>query len=513
MNASGTRDQMKQEDTIEPIASESTSIVSLQSIVTLEPPEAAALAVAPPLAPSSAPVVVATPTTTSSAFYPKPVMIDSVATSNVNVNVNINGNANHKRKRPALSPTASSTSSNHDYSNHHHTVATAASESPSNNGKPHQPPNSVAAATTSAARVGKDGEPLSEKKLRRLEKNRLSARECRRRKREATENMQGQINQLESENLRLRLQLQVGEEAEQTNHQKQIDSTKALDELLKSGKASESEIYAKIEEYKEKFADYGRDRRSAMEFHLRNVERLLMPTQTTSFIMNTLKVSDNSEEVAATETTTTASTACTTTSAAATDIDADASGSSSSSGNLPNTTEHGDTAATTPLEGAASGQATSGAPKTSKELFTLLVKKLQVTPAQSAVLKDSRFVAEEMDQTLKETLNVLKELRLRLAQCGQDLETEFNCIRQILTPSQSAKFLVWVAQNKACMHMLNELWSKNYSTAAASTALVIEEGTTTTATTTNANNHNNSNNDAAAAGASGSLSLSASSEE
>jgi bZIP transcription factor len=61
--------------------------------------------------------------------------------------------------------------------------------------------------------VGKDGEPLSEKKLRRLEKNRLSARECRRRKREATENMERQINMLEGENLRLRLQLQVcGEE-------------------------------------------------------------------------------------------------------------------------------------------------------------------------------------------------------------------------------------------------------------------------------------------------------------
>lgn len=57
--------------------------------------------------------------------------------------------------------------------------------------------------------VGKDGEPLSEKKLRRLEKNRLSARECRRRKREATENMEREINLLEGENLRLRLQLQV----------------------------------------------------------------------------------------------------------------------------------------------------------------------------------------------------------------------------------------------------------------------------------------------------------------
>lgn len=55
----------------------------------------------------------------------------------------------------------------------------------------------------------KDGAQQSEKKLRRLEKNRLSARECRRRKREATEHMERQINVLEGENLRLRLQLQV----------------------------------------------------------------------------------------------------------------------------------------------------------------------------------------------------------------------------------------------------------------------------------------------------------------
>jgi len=294
--------------------------------------------------------------------------------------------------------------------------------------RPNPPTTSSGGAPTPLHRVGKDGEPLSEKKLRRLEKNRLSARECRRRKREATENMQGQIALLEGENLRLRLQLQVGEEAEQTNHQKQIDSTKALDELLKSGKATESEIYAKIEEYKEKFADYGRDRRSAMEFHLKNVERLLMPTQTTSFIMNTLKDSD---------------------------------GGTGGGG--------GTTTTTTPMNPIHNPHTTVGTtspqqqvPKTSKELFTLLVKTLEVTPAQASALKDSRFVAQEMDETLQETLQTLKELRSRLAQCGQDLETEFNCIRQILTPSQSAKFLVWVAQNKACMHMLNELWSKNY---------------------------------------------------
>jgi len=99
--------------------------------------------------------------------------------------------ANKSRKRPAPSN-----------DNHHSDTTTS--------------PSLVLSQTASSSsnnavlhRVGKDGEPLSEKKLRRLEKNRLSARECRRRKREATENMQGQINQLEGENLRLRLQLQV----------------------------------------------------------------------------------------------------------------------------------------------------------------------------------------------------------------------------------------------------------------------------------------------------------------
>jgi hypothetical protein len=70
-------------------------------------------------------------------------------------------------------------------------------------------PDPVVSAGTKRPAEDRDGKPLSEKKLRRLEKNRLSARECRRRKREATENLASQINVLEGENLRLRLQLQV----------------------------------------------------------------------------------------------------------------------------------------------------------------------------------------------------------------------------------------------------------------------------------------------------------------
>ena len=61
----------------------------------------------------------------------------------------------------------------------------------------------------SLAPLNREGKNLSEKKIRRLEKNRLSARNCRRKKKEYTQNLQREMNILEGENLRLRLQLQV----------------------------------------------------------------------------------------------------------------------------------------------------------------------------------------------------------------------------------------------------------------------------------------------------------------
>ena len=97
-----------------------------------------------------------------------------------------------------------------------------------------------------------------------------------------------------------------------------------------------------------------------------------------------------------------------------------------------------------------------------QNLIAYLVKFLEVTPEQAAALKDSRFVAMEMDDCLAKALKVLAELRERMTQTGEDLETEFDNVRSILTPTQAAKFLVWVANNSAAIHMLNELWERVY---------------------------------------------------
>ena len=264
--------------------------------------------------------------------------------------------------------------------------------------------------------------------------------------------------------------------------------------MLKSG-ASDPEIYNSIEMFKEKFADYGRDRRSAMEFHLRNAERLLMPTTTTSVAMRALgggigadesegsedEEEEEEEKDEDIETFVKEETSQGDQNQSSTSIPAPVPPSHEhehehspeaiigvSESLLPSAT---DASAILPTLAADipeqdSGQIMQSLSKLKtpepKELFSYLVNFLQVTPEQAAALKDSRHVAKELDSALETSLAMLGELRERLTDMGQNLDAEFSEIRSILTPRQAAKFLVWVANNGACMHMLNELWSKVY---------------------------------------------------
>jgi len=469
--------------------------------------------------------------------------------------------------------------------------------------------------------LNREGKNLSEKKIRRLEKNRLSARNCRRKKKEVTQTLQKEINILEGENLRLRLQLKIGAEAEQSSRQEQERVTEILDALLKSG-ASDTEIYANIEEFKEKFADYGRDCRSAIEFHLRNVKRLLMPTTTTNVAMRALRwgvdvdvdvdvdvgvdvndvdvdvdvgVNDGDESAEGDGDSDSDGDEDNTTAGDGSKLeDEEASGNSVGGvesvandeaaasmartiSNLkegmkvgfvgsqtstirpssiitgavevcPEIIDHQQSESVANSKAAASmaqtisnlkegmkvgmvgsqvspthpssiitGEVYPEAPEQQqpqgsceisivkiedtdpgngatadassykqpplptpstishpmlalsdtaalepKALFQYLVNYLEVTPAQATALKDSRHVSQELDAALATALSMLEELQERLTRCGEDLDEEFSTIRSILSPRQAAKFLVWVANNEACMHMLNELWSKVY---------------------------------------------------
>jgi len=334
--------------------------------------------------------------------------------------------------------------------------------------------------------------------------------------------------------------MKIGEEAEETSKKEQELFTESLDNLLKGG-ASEMEVLATMEEYKQKFSDYGRDRRSAIEFHLKNVQRLLMPTTTTTVAMRALQGEhslpndsgfktnssrdgdgaatahaslDTCQELkscitpldAPDETSVLSSEAKALSSLKKTSFDEPMPQDTLSLESAPynKTTTTGTTSSKPLTEEAQSPQQTiatsssktavsnstdisplpcqvisttpeiikpSAPEKTDqsspelrpKSLFYHLVNHLEVTPSQASLLKDSRYVAKELDTALVQSLKLLEELKKRLAKCGDDLEAEFDSVRSILTPTQAAKFLIWVKNNGACMYMLDQLWSNKYS--------------------------------------------------
>jgi len=126
-----------------------------------------------------------------------------------------------------------------------------------------------------------------EKKRLRLEKNRQSARECRKRKREMNLQEQTRIKQLERENAELRLQMKVGNEAIATEEKEKREMIAELEKLI-GKKSSEEEIKSKLKTFMDRHADYGKGPKSALQYHLSQAERLLIPTQTTKMALWTV---------------------------------------------------------------------------------------------------------------------------------------------------------------------------------------------------------------------------------
>lgn len=122
----------------------------------------------------------------------------------------------------------------------------------------------------------------NDKKRKRLERNRESARECRRRKREYVESLRLQSSHLEAENLQLRIRLKSGVTSRLDPNK--LEMTEQINKMLQEG-ASDAEIKKAVEELQEKYADYGRDRRSSIAFHLAQLRKCLVPTQTTRTIL------------------------------------------------------------------------------------------------------------------------------------------------------------------------------------------------------------------------------------
>lgn len=226
-----------------------------------------------------------------------------------------------------------------------------------------------------------------------LERNRESARECRRRKREHIHGVEERCRQLERENMELRGQLKAGKEAMKQEEREKNRVCEELEKMIQCG-ASEKELAEKIDNFKEQYSDYGHGRRSALDYHLHQIERLLLPTQVTKMCIWALRQDDSFWH----------------------DDEDDTS--------LP----------------------------------VILARELGLSEEQKKKIQQQREPFLAICDNLKDALGLLNELKAQVASKNTTLDMEMDKLQNILTPTQRAKFIVWVTNNQACMHLLNKLW-------------------------------------------------------
>ena len=111
-----------------------------------------------------------------------------------------------------------------------------------------------------------------------LERNRRSARECRKRKKERVAELEARLKRLEQENMQLRVQLRIGRETDEKETAEKWRITNLLGEMIKRGESDDT-ISETIHMFTERYADYGKERRVACRYHLDYLEKLLVPTQ------------------------------------------------------------------------------------------------------------------------------------------------------------------------------------------------------------------------------------------
>lgn len=251
----------------------------------------------------------------------------------------------------------------------------------------------VEKSTASSSGSDNNMDATSLQRKLKLERNRESARECRRRKREHILGVEERCRQLERENMELRGQLKAGKEAIRQEEKEKNRVCEELEKMIQRG-ASEKELAEKIDNFKEQYSDYGHGRRSALSYHLHQIERLLLPTQVTKMCIWALRQDDSFWQDEEDET------------------------------SLP----------------------------------VILAKELGLSEDQKKKIQQQRGSISLICENLKSALGLLAELKTEVTNKNSTLDLEMDKLQNILTPTQRAKFIVWVTNNQACMHLLNKLW-------------------------------------------------------
>ena len=200
--------------------------------------------------------------------------------------------------------------------------------------------------------------------------------------------------------MQLRLKLQLESEATYIDDG-QGQMRNRLGAMVDDETVGEGVLQQELENYKERYSDYGKDRQSAVDFHISQLRRCLEPTQTTKVF---LWIVSSSAALQA---------------------------SAGSSNALPNRQQI-------------------------VELWLSLIEELHVSMEQlqqfaSLLSTDHHFA--ELNTVSEESDRMVARLAELASSKNASLDQEMAEVQRILSATQIAKFILWIDKNPACMQV------------------------------------------------------------
>ena len=93
-------------------------------------------------------------------------------------------------------------------------------------------------------------------------------------------------------------------------------------------------------------------------------------------------------------------------------------------------------------------------------LSKIIFRELQLTDKQKNMIRSHRERIRELAAELRQLLQSVRSLREQVDAKNASLNDLMDEMQTILTPTQTARFVLWVSKNQACMAMLSKLWDK-----------------------------------------------------
>lgn len=248
-----------------------------------------------------------------------------------------------------------------------------------------------------------------DEKQRRREKQRIIARNFRKRKKERMTELEREVERLRASNRQLQQKLLNSNLQQPTNdlfetHVKELQRHLNSSDLHNKG----DQIREIVKEHVAYFSDAGRMRKASVRHHLQELRKLLLPTQITKLCIWGLQQDDAFFQDPRDRTT---------------------------------------------------GEATAVSTETeTPSIWNILCQHLKLTEAQQQGIMHNRHYVGEQRGNIATTIQLLEKLDQKISDTFKLNEGLLQSIMQEITPVQQAKYLLWQENNQACMQMLEHVW-------------------------------------------------------